>query len=230
LTAAGKAARNVKPPARRGGTLPARITWESFVNRLFRSIVFVFWVNMLFSTGLAHAQARETQTPALPSGAAQAMALGSQQAQLGKLLGDWDVDIVLSNGATPAQHSKGKAEYSWVVQGRWLGCHLTGQMLGFPYEQFTILGYDSYAKNLVEVAVESADNSMLLSRGAAPQPGHPVTALFGELDEYTTAVLHQPYKVLINRVSADRHVITIVGFDDDGHEVKKVEFTFSRKR
>ena len=43
-------------------------------------------------------------------------------------------------GANAAQHSKGKAEYSWVVKGRWLGCHLTGQMLGLPYEQFTILG------------------------------------------------------------------------------------------
>ena len=88
------------------------------------------------------------------------MALGPQQAQLATLLGRWDVEIVLADGATPAQHSKGKADYAWVVQGRWLGCHLRAQMLGAPYEQFTILGYDSYARNTVEVAVESVDNSM----------------------------------------------------------------------
>ena len=158
------------------------------------------------------------------------MALGPQQAQLAALLGRWDVEIVLSNGAAPAQHSKGKADYSWVVHGRWLGCHLTGEMLGAPYEQFTILGYDSYARNTVEVAVESVDNSMLLSRGAALQPDRPVTLLFGELDEYTSGVLHRPYKVLLKRVSPDRHIVTILGFDDSGQEVRKVEFRLSREK
>jgi hypothetical protein len=117
-----------------------------------------------------------------------------------------------------------------VVKGRWLGCHLRGQMLGAPYEQFTILGYDSYARNTVEVAVESLDNSMLLSRGAALQSDQPVTMLLGELDEYTSAVLHRPYKVLLKRVSPDRHVVTVLGFDDSGHEVPKVEFRFSREK
>lgn len=178
-------------------------------------------VSLLLSGASAHAQPRP--------GAAEAMALGAQQKELGALLGEWDVDIVLSNGATPAQHSKGKAQYSWVVNGRWLGCHLTGTMLGLPYEQFTILGYDSYARNVVEVAVESADNSMLLSRGSAAPPNQALTVLFGELDEYTTGVLHRPYKVVLNRVSPNRHVVEIVGFDDSGKEVKKLQFTFSRK-
>jgi hypothetical protein len=158
------------------------------------------------------------------------MALGPQQAALSSLLGAWDVDIVLSDGSKPAQHSKGKAEYSWVVTGRWLGCHLTGEMLGLPYEEFTILGYDSYAKNIVEVAVESVDNSMLLSRGPTSGPNQAVTALYGELDEYTAGVLHSPYKVLLKHASRDRHVTTLLGFDNSGNEVKKVEFTFSRAR
>jgi len=158
----------------------------------------------------------------------EAMVLGPQHAALGALVGHWDVDIVLGDGASPAQHSKGKAEYSWVIKGRWLGLRLTGSMFGTPYEQFTILGYDSYAKNIVEVSVESADNSMLMSRGTFANPDQPVISLFGELDEYTNGVLHQPYKVEFNRVSADRHVTTIVGFGDAGKEVRKLQLTFSR--
>jgi hypothetical protein len=180
--------------------------------------------------GAGHAQSPPADVAPSRSGAAAAMALGPQQAALGELLGSWDVDIVLSDGSKPAQHSKGKAEYSWVIKGRWLGCHLTGEMLGFPYEEFTILGYDSYAKNIVEVAVESVDNSMLLSRGPTSGPDQPVTALYGELDEYSAGVLHNPYKVVLKHVNHDRHVTTVVGFDGSGNEVKKVEFSFSRAR
>jgi hypothetical protein len=180
--------------------------------------------------GAGHAQSPPADVAPSRSGAAAAMALGPQQAALGELLGSWDVDIVLSDGSKPAQHSKGKAEYSWVIKGRWLGCHLTGEMLGFPYEEFTILGYDSYAKNIVEVAVESVDNSMLLSRGPTSGPDQPVTALYGELDEYSAGVLHSPYKVVLKHVNHDRHVTTVVGFDSSGNEVKKVEFSFSRAR
>jgi hypothetical protein len=183
---------------------------------------------LVLSTTTALAQAPRTNAPSAQSGAAAAMALGPQQAALGDLLGTWDVDIVLSDGAKPAQHSKGKAEYSWVITGRWLGCHLTGTMLGFPYEEFTILGYDSYAKNIVEVAVESLDNSMLLSRGPTSGPNQAVTALYGELDEYTAGVLHSPYKVVLKNIDRDHHVTTILGFDSGGNEVRKVEFTFSR--
>ncbi len=193
----------------------------------------VRWIlcaGLVVSAGAGHAQSRPADTAPSRSGAAAAMALGPQHAALGELLGTWDVDIVLSDGSKPAQHSKGKAEYSWVIKGRWLGCHLTGEMLGFPYEEFTILGYDSYAKNIVEVAVESVDNSMLLSRGPTFGPDQPVTALYGELDEYSAGVLHSPYKVVLKHVSPDRHVTTVVGFDSSGNEVKKVEFTFSRAR
>jgi hypothetical protein len=194
-----------------------------------RFIKGILLVGLLLNAGV-YAQSRDAGIPPSRSGAADAMALGPQQAALGSLVGTWDVDIVLADGSKPAQHSKGRAEYSWVVAGRWLGCHLTGRMLGFPYEQFTILGYDSYAKNIVEVAVESVDNSMLLSRGTASEPNQPMTALYGELDEYTSGVLHRPYKVVLKRVSADRHVSTVLGYDDSGKEVKKLELTFSRAR
>lgn len=198
------------------------------MSRFSRLQIAALWNVLLLSCACVQGQTAHSGEIALRSAATEAMTLGPQQQQLAAFVGRWDVEIVLSNGATPAQHSHGKADYSWVIKGRWLGCHLVGEMLGAPYEQFTILGYDSYARNTVEVAVESVDNSMLLSRGAALQPS--TTMLFGELDEYTSGVLHRPYKVLLQRVSPDRHVVTILGFDDSGNEVKKIEFRFSREK
>jgi hypothetical protein len=200
------------------------------MDRRYSFVKCILCAALVVSAGAGHAQSQPAEAALSRSGAAAAMALGPQQAALGELLGSWDVDIVLSDGSKPAQHSKGKAEYSWVIKGRWLGCHLTGEMLGFPYEEFTILGYDSYAKNIVEVAVESVDNSMLLSRGPTSGPNQAVTALYGELDEYSAGVLHSPYKVVLKHLNRDRHVTTVVGFDSGGNEMKKVEFTFSRAR
>jgi len=109
-----------------------------------------------------------------------------------------------------------------------MGCRLTGTMAGQPFEEFTILGYDSFAKNVVEVSVESVDNQMLLAHGRAAAAGEATTTLYGELDEYTTAVLRQPYKVRLREQSPERHVTEIWGLDAAGAEVKKVEFTFTR--
>src|ERR1700728_4594107 len=200
------------------------------MNRRYSLLKYIFCFGMVLGAITVHAQSQHADAPPPRSGAAEAMSVGPQQAALGALLGKWDVDIVLSDGSKPAQHSKGHAEYSWVIKGRWMGCRLSGEMLGFPYEEFSILGYDSYAKNIVEVAVESVDNSMLLSRGPTSGPNQAVTALYGELDEYTAGVLHSPYKVLLKQVNRDRHVTTVLGFDNSGKEVKKVEFTFSRAR
>jgi Protein of unknown function (DUF1579) len=198
------------------------------VDSRYSLVKYILCAGLALAANAGHAQSRQADAAPSRSGAAEAMALGPQQAALAGLLGTWNVDIVLSDGSKPTQHSKGKAEYSWVITGRWMGCHLTGTMLGFPYEEFTILGYDSYAKNIVEVAVESLDNSMLLSRGPTSGPNQPVTALFGELDEYTAGVSHSPYKVVLKQVSSDRHVTTVLGYNSAGNEVKKVEFTFSR--
>ena len=200
------------------------------MDRRYSLITCILCAGLAFSGGPAQAQSREAAAAAAQSGAAAAMALGPQQAALGDLLGTWGVDIVLSDGSKPAQHSKGKAEYSWVVTGRWMGCRLTGTILGLPYEEFTILGYDSYAKNIVEVAVESLDNSMLLSRGPTSGPNQAVTALYGELDEYTAGVLHTPYKVLLKNIDRNHHVTTLLGFDNSGKEVKKIELAFTRGR
>jgi hypothetical protein len=47
----------------------------------------------------------------------------------------------------------------------------------------------------------------------------------------SSCLLHQPYKVVFDRVvSAERHVTTIVGFDEAGKEVRKLQLTFSRAR
>ncbi len=151
--------------------------------------------------------------------------LGPQQAALAQYLGRWDVDIALPGTST---HSKGTAEYSWVIDGRWLGCHIKGTMLGQPFEEFTILGYDSYAKQVVEVSVESADNSMLTARGSSSDSTRAASVLYGELDEYLSGSLHRPYKVVLRWLNAHRHVTEVWDVGAGETPIEKVVFTFTR--
>ncbi len=154
-----------------------------------------------------------------------ASALGPQQAALARYLGRWDVDIALPGASV---HSKGTAEYSWVIDGRWLGCRIKGTMLGQPFEEFTILGYDSYARQVVEVSVESADNAMATARGSEAGSMQATSVLFGELDEYLSGSLHRPYKVVMRWLNARRHVTEVWDLGAGEKPIEKVVFTFTR--
>jgi hypothetical protein len=190
-------------------------------------------VNLLSSlvvlTISAAAQAADAPAPPVPKSDAEAnkamlerinaaTQLAPQHVALAKYLGRWDVDIALPRMTA---HSKGTAEYSWVIEGRWLGCRIKGSMLGQPFEEFTILGYDTFAQSAVEVSVESADNSMVLSRGSS-------SVLFGELDEYTRGSLHRPFKVVERWLSSTRHVTEVWDLGGGEAPIQKVTFTFTR--
>jgi hypothetical protein len=151
--------------------------------------------------------------------------LGPQHAALAKYLGRWNVDIALPRMTT---HSKGTADYYWVIEGRWLGCRIKGTMLGQPFEEFTILGYDSYSHSAVEVSVESADNSMVMSRGSPADSTQSSSVLFGELDEYTRGSLHRPFKVVERWLSDHRHVTEVWDLGAGETPVQKITFTFTK--
>jgi hypothetical protein len=198
-----------------------------------RAAIFLTCLAALVLSTAARAAGPPTDPPpSSATGARQAMEarigaatqLGPQHAALAKYLGRWDVDISLPR---MAMHSKGTAEYTWVIEGRWLGCRIKGAMLGQPFEEFTILGYDSYAQSAVEVSVESADNSLVMSRGSAADSNQSAS-LFGELDEYTSGSLHRPFKVVERWLDDDRHVTEIWDLGAAEAPVQKVTFTFTR--
>jgi len=121
------------------------------------------------------------------------------------------------------------ADYAWVIEGRWLGCRIKGRLLGQPFEEFTILGYDSYAQSVVEVSVESSDNAMEMARGSFDRSRHPTHVLFGELDEYFTGSLQRPYKVVMKWLDPSHHVTEVWDLGTGEKPLEKVAFTFTRQ-
>ena len=156
--------------------------------------------------------------------------LGPRHADLATFIGKWDVEIAMVMPGSPATRSKGTAEYSWVIQGRWLGQRIVGQFMGGPFESYSIIGYDNFAKNHVVASVSSLDTSMLMSRGLVVDPAHRVTAVYGTLDEYATNELHKPYKAVTRKLDENRHVMEVwdLGIGDAGAKV--LEYTFTRRK
>jgi hypothetical protein len=159
----------------------------------------------------------------------QATSLGEHHEALARFVGDWSLEIALVMPGMERQSWEGTATYEWLIDGRWLGQKVEGTMFGGPYESFTILGWDSYAKNHVAVTVSSMDTAMNMVRGVVVDPGGATTALYGTLDEYTTGELAKPYKVVTRVADDDHHTMEIwdLGIGPDGAMV--LEFRYTRK-
>jgi hypothetical protein len=197
------------------------------------------WLSFATATALATGLAvtdmtaqTPTQDPAIQEMLAKMKAVatpGPRHKALAKYVGTWNVEMAMVMPGAPAQRSQGTATYQWIIDGRWMSQRITGLLMGMPYESFSIIGFDNYAKNHVAVTVSSADTAMTMSRGLVVDPTHKVTAVYGTLDEYATGELHKPFKSVMREVSDTRHVMEIwdLGIGDAGAKV--LEFTFTRK-
>jgi hypothetical protein len=160
----------------------------------------------------------------------QATSLGEHHEALAYFIGDWDVEMALVMPGVPRQASKGKASYGWIMEGRWVSQKVEGQLMGGQYESFSILGFDTYAKNHVLVTVSSMDTAMNLARGVVVDPSGKSTAVYGTLDEYTTGELAKPYKVVTRIEDQDHHVVEIwdLGIGAEGAQV--LDFRYTRRK
>lgn len=159
-----------------------------------------------------------------------ATGLGEHHQALADLIGEWDVEIALVMPGVPSQSAPGTAKYAWIIEGRWLGQHVTGTLMGMPYQGFSIIGFDGYAKNHVVASVSSMDTALNVARGVVVDPTNKTSAVYGTLDEYTTGELKKPFKVVTKIQSTDRHVVEVwdLGIGEAGAKV--LEFRFKRKK
>lgn len=160
----------------------------------------------------------------------EATSTGDHHQALAQFLGDWDVELAMVMPGVPPQASSGTATYEWIIEDRWMGSRIKGSFLGMPYESFSIMGFDSFAKNHVLTTVNSTDTSMLTARGVVVDPEGKSTAVFGTLDEYTTGELKKPFKAVTHIQDKDHHVIEVwdLGIGHEGAKV--IEFRFSREK
>jgi len=125
-------------------------------------------------------------------------------AKLNDLVGVWDAETKMwmgGEGSGQPSISKGTAEYSWVLGGRFLREGYNGEMMGFGFT-----GYDNYAKK------------------------YKVLTLYGKMDEWTTGELGKNVKYVTRIIDRDKHVFEILDLAIGEPSTKVVDITYTRKK
>ncbi len=154
---------------------------------------------------------------------------GEHHKLLERFVGKWNTETRIFMGATPMAPTKGTAETTWLMEGRWIQSTSSGTLMGQSLDTFTLMGYDNFKQSYVTTVVSSMDTAMNRSEGDL-DPGGDVLLLYGTLDEYLTGEHDKMVKTVIRFVSEDEHVMEIHDLPIGENNTKVIEVKYTRQR
>jgi len=162
-------------------------------------------------------------------GAQKYMQPGVHHQVLKRFLGEWDVEIRFTMGGRSTPAEKGKAVFSWLVEGRWLQSTMTGTMLGRPIEAHSWLGYDNFKQSYVSTRVTSMDTAMARAEGDMTPDGKALIT-YGTIDEYLTGEHDKMVKYVWRFVGDDEIRLEVHDLPIGEEQTQVVGFTYRRTR
>lgn len=153
---------------------------------------------------------------------------GKHHEVLKRFLGNWDTQTRFPMPGHDMPAEKGQAEFSWLMEGRWLKSEMSGTMMGQPIKSFMIMGYDNFKQSYVTSHVSTMDTAMLHSEGDM-DPGGKVLLTYGTLDEYLTGEHDKMVKYVWRFVSDDKIVFEIHDLPIGEKNTMVIEITYTRK-
>jgi hypothetical protein len=154
---------------------------------------------------------------------------GARHAELGALIGTWDVAFKMPT--MPGEPSKGVAETTWWIKDRFVTTrmNLPKAMMGKDLEIVSVLGWDNYKKKWVGTGASSLGTDLVHHEGVVVDPTGKVRVTYGALDEYLTGEHDKPVKYVTRTLSPDSHVLEVwdLGIGESGAVV--LHFTFTRR-
>ncbi len=118
---------------------------------------------------------------------------GELHQKLAPYAGKWDVVTTMTMGPGHEMKDKAKAEFSWLIDGRFLQQRIKGSLMGMPYEGFGLLGHDNFKQAFVSTWIDNLNTYKLDAEGRLAQDGR--TLIFhGHLDEYLTGENDKPVR------------------------------------
>ena len=151
--------------------------------------------------------------------------------RLEHFVGKWDLAVKMWMGGpdSPPQESRGEAETRWLFAGRWLVEDFQSEVMGMPFNGFSLIGYDNYRREYVGVWVDDMGTSMPTMSGRLDETGKVLT-MYGEGDEPMTRELGKQIKYVNRIVDEDTHVFEIHDLAKGGENTVFMEITYTRKK
>ncbi len=146
------------------------------------------------------------------------------------LVGEWNVESRMWMGGQggSATESKGTAKVQWILGGRYLQEHFSGEMMQQPFEGIGTTAYDNFKKKYLSTWIDSVGTGIFTSEGTADPDGKSLTFL-GKMDEPATGEKDKPTKYIIRILSPDKHTFEMHDLSL-GEKSKVMEMTYTRKR
>ena len=153
---------------------------------------------------------------------------GPHHAELGALVGTWDVEVRVMGG----QPAKGTAETKWWLKDRFVETRINvpKRLMGRDIEFVTLSGWDNYKKKWVGTHASSMGTNLIHHEGVVVDPTGKVMVTYGTLDEYLTGEHDKAVKYVTRMLGPDSHVVEVwdLAIGENGGIV--FSFTLTRRK
>lgn len=156
---------------------------------------------------------------------------GAAHERLKELLGSYDTTMRMWMGGpgSKAMETKGTAETTWFVDGRWLQTKWTGEMMGQKTTGLSILGYDNFKERFVYTTVDSFQTCMNSASGLFDQSGDHLI-LWGTIDEPGTPEQDKQVKYVYRGFGQDKCTFEVHDMMIGETNTKVIEIEFARRK
>lgn len=154
---------------------------------------------------------------------------GEHHAFLRRFLGSWDTELRFAMEGMNMPPETGSAEFSWLMEGRWLQQETEGTMFGKPTRWYSIIGYDNMKMSYVVTSVSSMDTAMNRAEGDLDPSGNS-SITYGTIDEYLTGEHDKMVKTVWRFVSEDEMLMEVHDLPMGERKTKVVEVASTRRK
>jgi hypothetical protein len=180
-------------------------------------------------TSLAQEKAEKVDMAAMMERAKKFTQPGDAHKLLHRFLGTWDTETRITMPGNSAPPEKGTATCRWLIDGRWLQCDATGQMMGMPLRTSFILGYNIFKMSYVSSAINSLDTAMIYSEGDL-DPSGKALLMYGTLDEYLTGEHDKMVKSVWRFISDDEMKLEVHDLPIGENNTQVFEIRYRHRR
>lgn len=159
----------------------------------------------------------------------QTLKPGPAHERLKELLGRYETTMRMKmDPSKPPVESKGSAEVSWLVEGKWLISKSSGEMMGHKVDTTVILGYDNFKERYVWCAVDSMQTTLNTASGHFDESGDNLI-LWGTIDEPTTPEQDKFVRYIYRGFGKDKFTFEVHDMMIGETNTKVIEIDWARK-
>jgi hypothetical protein len=156
---------------------------------------------------------------------------GEAHKKLNVLVGTWDVtsQFWMEGPDKAPMTTKGKAEYKWILGGRFLQEDFSGEMMGKPYNGIGLFGYDNMNKKYTSLWIDNTSTAMYTGEGTSDATGT-VFTYFGKTDEPMTGEHDKTVMYVWRLISGEKHIFEFHDFSYPQGKTKTGEMIYTREK